>query len=187
MTCSTGTLGMDVSLLDGQPVISEVAEGFPADTPGLRPGYVITAVDGWTLESIAAYSLQSPPNNDRPVSDAYRGRLVTPVDELSASSAEEFAGSLQAMGRATLIGAQTPGRCLVANIVSLPNEAILIYPFGQSRAPNGWGLEGNGVAPDIVVELERDQLLQGVDAQLEAAVEYPREQGDSTIEFEAPD
>jgi carboxyl-terminal processing protease len=106
------------------------------------------------------------------VPDAYPGIVVILVDELSASSSEEFAGSLQALGRATVIGAQTPGRCLVTNIVPLPKGAILAYPYGQSQTPDGRVLENNGVVPDVEVALDRESLLRGVDAQLEAAIEY---------------
>jgi carboxyl-terminal processing protease len=106
------------------------------------------------------------------VPDAYPGIVVILVDELSASSSEEFAGSLQALGRATVIGAQTPGRCLVTNIVPLPKGAILAYPYGQSQTPDGRVLENNGVVPDVEVALDRESLLRGVDAQLDAAMEY---------------
>ena len=107
-----------------------------------------------------------------PVSDAYPGKVVILVDELSASSSEEFAGSLQALGRATIIGSQTPGRCLTMNVVPLPKGAILVYPYGQSQTPDGRVLEDNGVVPDIAVALDRGQLLRGIDTQLEAALEY---------------
>jgi carboxyl-terminal processing protease len=316
MTFATGSLGMDVRLLDGTAVVTQVLEGSPADEAGLRLGYVVTSVDGWTLEDIAAEGPPSPPNNernrrasavqglrdllygetgtavvveyrdanDRPqratlpyaprvdsacaefdpslppacaeievrrladgigylrfsgflgsvldralqaiddlhdapaliidlrgnpgglffvrkaiasqlvgtpevfmryqyrdhleeayldsVPDAYPGEVVILVDEHSASSSEEFAGSLQALRRATIVGSQTPGRCLTANIVPLPNDAVLVYPFSQSQTPDGRVLENNGVVPDIAVSLDRQQLLQGTDAQLEAALEY---------------
>jgi C-terminal peptidase prc len=107
-----------------------------------------------------------------PVTDAYTGEVVILVDELSASSSEEFSGSLQALGRATIVGSQTPGVCLTMNVVPLPNGAVLVYPFGQGQTPKGRVLENNGVVPDIEVTLDRQQLLQGVDAQLEAAIEY---------------
>jgi carboxyl-terminal processing protease len=107
-----------------------------------------------------------------PVADPYPGLVVILVDELSASSSEEFAGSLQVLGRATVVGSQTPGRCLVANIVQLPSGAILSYPNGQSQTPDGRVLEGNGVVPDVEVGLDRDLLLQGIDSQLAAAMEY---------------
>jgi carboxyl-terminal processing protease len=89
------------------------------------------------------------------VSNAYPGVVVILVDELSQSSSEEFAGSLQALGRATIIGSQSPGSCLVMNVELLPKDAILVYPFAQSQAPNGRVLEDNGVVPDIEVALDR--------------------------------
>ena len=57
----------------------------------------------------------------------------------------------------------------------LPKGAILSYPFGQSQTPDGRVLEDNGVVPDIEIALDRQQLLQGIDAQLEAAIEYAAE------------
>jgi carboxyl-terminal processing protease len=107
-----------------------------------------------------------------PVPDPYHGKVVILVDELSASSSEEFAGSLQALGRAAIIGSQTPGRCLVMNVAPLPNGALLVYPYGQSQTPDGRVLEDNGVVPDVEVALDRQQLLQGIDAQLQAALSY---------------
>jgi carboxyl-terminal processing protease len=94
------------------------------------------------------------------------------VDELSASSSEEFSGSLQALGRATIIGTQTQGNCLVMNIELLPGNAIVLHTYKQAQTLKGRILEDNGVVPDIEVALDRQQLLQGVDAQLEAALTY---------------
>lgn len=316
MTFATGSLGMDARLVDGQPVVTRVTEGSPADEAGLRPGFVIVSIDGWAAGDLAATALQTPPYNERnrhgneiqalrsllygetgtevvveyldgddrpqraslvygptngracapldpstppacaeievktlaggigyvrfsgfvtaaldgvlqalddlhdapavildlrgnpggefpvrkaiashlvgepelfmryqhrdgleeayldPVADPYRGRVVILVDELSASSSEEFAGSLQALGRATIVGTQTPGRCLTANIAPLPHDAVLMYPQGQSQTPTGRVLEDNGVMPDIEVTLDRALLLQGRDTQLEAALNY---------------
>jgi carboxyl-terminal processing protease len=316
MTFATGSLGMDVRLLDGQAVVTQVLAGSPAGKAGLRPGLVITTVDGWALSDLAAQSMHTPPDNERnrrgdaaqgmrsllygetgtevvveyldasdrpqraslqfaprsgsacaqldpllppacaeievkrladgtgylrfsgfleaamdgvlqaiddlhdapaliidlrgnpggqffvckaiasqlvgepklfmryqhrdgleeayldPVPDPYKGKVVILVDELSASSSEEFAGSLQALGRATIVGSQTPGRCLVMNIAPLPNGAMLVYPYGQSQTPDGRVLEDNGVVPDIEVALDRTLLLEGRDSQLEAALNY---------------
>jgi C-terminal processing protease CtpA/Prc len=46
-----------------------------------------------------------------------------------------------------------------------------------SQTPDGRVLEDNGVVPDIAVALGREQLLQGMDAQLEAAIKHIEEQG----------
>jgi carboxyl-terminal processing protease len=96
--------------------------------------------------------------------------VVILLDNLSASSSEEFAGGLQAIGRATIVGGRSPGRCLTAQIMPLENGAILIYPYGQSQTADGTILENNGVIPDVEVELDRASLLAGRDLQLEAAM-----------------
>lgn len=317
---ANGSLGMDVRLLDGVPVVTRVLAGSPAEQAGLRTGYVITAIDGMMQADFAANNFNMPPYNERhkraravvsmrsafygevgaevvieyldasnqvqqarmqfaprrdlscgeldpalpqfcaelevrrldngigylrlsgflepvlegmlqaiedqddapaliidlrgnlggvfpvrkaiasqlvgeprlfmrymgrdgaleayldPVSNPYPGEVVILVDETSVSSSEEFTGSLQAMGRATVIGVQTPGNCLVMTLESLPGEAILMVPYRQSVTPNGRVLEDNGVVPDFEVELDRGQLLQGFDAQLEAAIEYATKQ-----------
>jgi carboxyl-terminal processing protease len=110
------------------------------------------------------------------VADPYPGVVVILVDELSQSSSEEFAGSLQALGRATIIGSQTPGSCLVMTFQVLDAGALLFYPYAQSHTPDGRILEDNGVIPDIEVFLDREQLLQGIDTQIEAAIAFAEEQ-----------
>jgi C-terminal processing protease CtpA/Prc len=41
-----------------------------------------------------------------------------------------------------------------------------------SRTPKGVVIEGRGVAPDLEVKLTRAELLEGSDAQLEAAIQH---------------
>ena len=94
------------------------------------------------------------------------------IDGASVSSAEEFAGALQAIHGAVIVGERSPGRVLVGDLMELPNGLVLIYPIEQTIAADGTVLEGHGVVPDIPVGLDRDLLLQGVDSQLETAVEY---------------
>jgi carboxyl-terminal processing protease len=106
-----------------------------------------------------------------PVHDAYNGPLVVLIDVMSASSAEEFSGALQAIGRAVIVGERSAGICLVADVMQLSNGAILMYPVAQTRTANGTVLEGQGVIPDIEVSLDRESLLQGKDPQLEAAIQ----------------
>jgi uncharacterized repeat protein (TIGR01451 family) len=43
MTFATGSLGMDVRLLDGRAVVTQVVAGSPADNAGGRPGFVISS------------------------------------------------------------------------------------------------------------------------------------------------
>jgi len=110
-----------------------------------------------------------------PVDNAYGGPLVVIIDVMSASSAEEFSGALQAIGRAVVVGERSAGICVVADMLELPNGAVLMYPYGQTRTADGTVLEGRGVIPDIEVSLDRASLLEGRDPQLEAAIEAVRD------------
>lgn len=107
-----------------------------------------------------------------PADSIYQGPLVVLVDVLSASSAEEFSGAMQAIGRATIVGERTAGVVVTADWMQLPNGATFMYPTSQTRTADGTVLEGRGVVPDVEVALDRSLLLQGIDSQLEAAVRY---------------
>ncbi len=110
-----------------------------------------------------------------PVSNAYSGPIVVLIDVMSASSAEEFSGALQAIGRALVVGERSAGICVTAEVVQLSNGAVLMYPNAQTRTADGTVLEGRGVIPDIPVTLERNQLLEGIDSQLQAAIQTIKE------------
>jgi carboxyl-terminal processing protease len=105
-----------------------------------------------------------------PAPQGYEGPIVVLVDELSGSSSEEMAGGLQAIGRATIVGNRTPGKVMIAEFAQLPNGTF-VYPVAITRLADGTILEGRGVIPDIEAELDRELLLQGIDSQLEAAIE----------------
>ncbi len=68
------------------------------------------------------------------------------------------------------MGERTPGWCTSRSLVTLPNGAMVVYPYAQHAAPDGAALEGCGVKPDVEVGLTRDAVLHGRDPQLEAAV-----------------
>jgi len=98
---------------------------------------------------------------------------------MSYSQSEHFAAGLQAIGRAVIVGEQSPGGATGADVKVLPNGALLIHAVVTFVAPDGTVIEGRGVIPDIQVELDRELLLQGIDEQLEAAIDYIERHGAS--------
>jgi len=104
--------------------------------------------------------------------DAYLGPVVVLIDVRSTSASEYFAGSMQSIHRAVIVGERSPGYLLIANWKKLLNGASFMYAFAQPIMPDGKIIEGNGVVPDIEVRLNREALLEGKDSQLEAAVNY---------------
>ena len=104
--------------------------------------------------------------------NAYLGPVVILIDVCSTSSSEYFAGSMQSINRAVVVGERSPGFLLITNWKKLLNGASFMYAFAQPIMPDGKVIEGNGVLPDIEVRLNREALLEGKDSQLEAAVNY---------------
>ena len=67
MLTSEGELGIDVRLLDGEWVITEVTPGSAAADAGLRVGYLLESIDGRTVDEIAASGPSMPPRHERGV------------------------------------------------------------------------------------------------------------------------
>jgi len=103
---------------------------------------------------------------------AYTGPVVALIDALTVSAGEVFAGCMQGVGRIIVVGERSPGSALVADTLALDDGSVLLYPMTEIRTIEDVVLEGNGVTPDYAVELSRQALLQGNDAQLQAALEY---------------
>ncbi|MFN2168763.1 MAG: S41 family peptidase [Anaerolineae bacterium] len=107
-----------------------------------------------------------------PAAGNYEGPVVVLIDVMSKSSSEFFAACTQAVGRSVVIGERSPGSVGPAELMGLPNGAGFIFPVAQEATVDGTVLEGHGVIPDVEVRLDRDLLAQGVDSQLQAAIDY---------------
>ena len=105
-----------------------------------------------------------------PVADPFKKPVVVLIDERSMSCSELFAGSMQAVKRAIIVGNRSPGYLLGANWIRLSNGGYFMHTILQPLPSNGKIIEDHGVMPDIEVSLDRDALLEGRDTQLEAAI-----------------
>ncbi|HUQ29213.1 MAG TPA: S41 family peptidase [Usitatibacter sp.] len=102
--------------------------------------------------------------------DAYKGPVVILVNSGSASASELFSSTMQAAGRATLVGQPTCG-CLLGFLgyARIPGGAELAYSEVGFRLPNDKRIEGEGVIPDVLVPLEARDLQLNRDRALEEA------------------
>ena len=102
--------------------------------------------------------------------EAYRNPLVILTNENSASASEVFSGTLQDLGRATVIGQRSCG-CLLGYLgyADLPGGGQLAYSEIGFVSPKGKRIEGEGVAPDVEIKPSRDDILFNRDRMLEAA------------------
>ncbi len=98
--------------------------------------------------------------------------LVVLVDGGSASASEIVAGALQDLGRATIIGEQTFGKGAVQLRYQLSNGSELLVTVARWFTPNDRAIHGEGLAPDIPVEVTAEDIEAGRDPQLERAAEY---------------
>jgi carboxyl-terminal processing protease len=159
------------------------AHGLIIDLRGNSGGFITTldAISKYLLLQETTFSVfkfrdKTIHNILTPAKDAFKGPVVVLINVTSLSGSEIFASSLQAIGRATIVGEQSPGYSLLASWMRVPNGAAFMHTIAQNLTPDGRAIEDQGVVPDLEVELDRKELLQGRDAQLQAAIDYLRSQ-----------
>jgi carboxyl-terminal processing protease len=97
--------------------------------------------------------------------------VVILIDGGSASTSEIFAGGMQELGRALIIGERSLGAALPSTFQKLPTGALFQYAIADFKTPKGVLIEGRGVIPDLEVKWNRSALLNGRDLQMESAME----------------
>ena len=94
--------------------------------------------------------------------------LVVLINEFSASASELVAGALKDNDRAVLIGERSHGKGVVQVIYELSDGSGIKFTTARFFLPSGMFVQGAGIEPDILVELEPDSEE---DLQLNKAVE----------------
>ncbi len=101
--------------------------------------------------------------------------LVVLIDGGSASAAEIVAGAIQDRERAVLVGTTTFGKGSVQLVHDLSDGSQLRITYGAWYTPNELDLNGNGIVPDVEVELPEAGVVVDEDLWLAAALEYINE------------
>jgi carboxyl-terminal processing protease len=98
--------------------------------------------------------------------------MVVLINEGSASASEIVAGAIQDRGRGVLVGVTSFGKGSVQTYVPLVNEQGAVrVTVARWLTPNGRQIHEIGLDPDYVVEITEEDLANGLDPQLEKAVE----------------
>ena len=86
--------------------------------------------------------------------------LVVLVNEGSASASEILSGALKDNKRATILGTQTFGKGLVQSVRPLGDGSGLAVTIAKYLTPNGTDINKEGIPPDVLVELNEEQLKE---------------------------
>jgi carboxyl-terminal processing protease len=110
--------------------------------------------------------------NPPPPAQVVPGKVAVLVDELSASTAGSVRRRTPGDRTSPRLRPAERGRALPSTFISLPNGDILQVATGRLADPNGRAIEGEGVAPDVVVPLDSRALATGRDPVIDAALRW---------------
>lgn len=97
--------------------------------------------------------------------------LAVLVNSYSASASEILTGAIKDYGKGTIIGTTTYGKGIVQKVISLSDGSAFKLTVSRYFTPNGVCIHGEGIEPDIVIELDADAYYdEGIDNQLEEAI-----------------
>jgi tricorn protease len=101
------------------------------------------------------------------------GPFVVLTNEGAGSDGDIFPAAIQLAGLAPVIGTRSWGGVVgIRGFRPAIDNGFMTFPeFAWWDAQRGWGLEGRGVDPDIVVENLPQELAKGIDAQLDRGIE----------------
>jgi carboxyl-terminal processing protease len=102
----------------------------------------------------------------------FHGRICALVNEHTSGAAEMVAGFIQENDLGKVVGTRTAGRLLAGKGFKVGHDYILMIPVGAYLSWSGRRYEGNGIEPDIPVNLPSGELGSGEDLQLRSALAY---------------
>lgn len=106
--------------------------------------------------------------------DSHQGPKAMLINGSAGSGGDMFPWLFKHNDLGPLIGMRTWGGLVgISGVPPLIDGGYTAVPnFGFYRTDGSWGIEGHGVDPDIMVVDNPTDLAQGVDPQIDAAVEY---------------
>ncbi len=157
------------------------ASGFILDLRGNPGGPLFSSVEiarMWMEKGAIVSTIDSKGGNEK---FSANGRaltdlpLVVLVDGYSASASEILAGALKENQRAKVVGSRTYGKGTVQSVHSLSDGSGLAVTIARYYPPSGMDINKKGIAPDIQVNLTReDQNNLSINPDLIATVADPQ-------------
>ncbi|OGZ18868.1 MAG: hypothetical protein A2175_02450 [Candidatus Nealsonbacteria bacterium RBG_13_42_11] len=143
-------------------------------------GYLEVAQDiaGWFLEREQIVTIED--FGEGKEQEFYKARgssqllsypIVVLINKGSASGAEILAGALRDNREIKLIGETSFGKGSVQELAKLKDDSSLKITVAKWLTPKGDFISGEGLEPDIKVEMTEDDYKENKDPQLEKAIE----------------
>jgi carboxyl-terminal processing protease len=138
--------------------------GVVLDLRGNSGGLVTEAVEvaGTFLNGGAVVEFHKANTAPQILKASAQGDGITPlvilVDAATASAAEIVAAALQDRSRAVIVGENTYGKAAVQDVKTLSDGSIIELTVGYYVTPNGNRIDGVGVAPDIFVARDDENI-----------------------------
>lgn len=101
----------------------------------------------------------------------FHGHMAVLINEFTSSAGEMAAQFAKETGLAPLIGGKTAGMVLGSEMFDLGEGYTLYLPIFGWYGPKGSYAEGSGIVPDVFVDIDPTLLAEGIDAQINAAVD----------------
>jgi carboxyl-terminal processing protease len=169
---------------DFRDAVSEIlkspADRIILDLRGNPGGYLQVAQDiaGWFLEKGQVVTIEDFGEgkerneylSEGPSSLASYPMVVL-IDQGSASGAEILAGALRDDRAITLIGETSFGKGSVQEVEWLSDGSTLKITIARWLTPSGLLISGQGLVPDVTLEMTEEDYLSGNDPQLSKAIE----------------
>lgn len=101
-------------------------------------------------------------------------KIVFITDGRAISYAESYLGYIEGYNLATIVGETTAGTNGVINIFALPGGYNIRWTGMKVIKHDGSQLHGIGIEPDIIVKKSIAGIKEGIDEQLEAAIQIAK-------------
>ncbi len=96
--------------------------------------------------------------------------LIVLINQGSASGSEILAGALRDNRDVLLVGEQSFGKGSVQTLEDLTKGSVKVT-VARWLTPNGTLIDGEGLAPDVEIEMTEDDYAEDLDPQLDKAIE----------------
>ncbi|WP_137226389.1 S41 family peptidase [Shewanella sp. MEBiC00475] len=139
-------------------------------------------IDSWIIEKLLrrAWAFWQPTHGstNANMQQTFRGHLVVLADQMTYSDGETFSAGIRALNIAPIIGKQTAGAGVwLSGRNSVTDKGMArVAEYPQYAIDGRWVVEGHGVEPDIEVDNLPYATFSGKDAQLEAAINYLKDE-----------